>query len=883
MNNRAFLILSLVIVTLSVVILQAQAEAYLPQVANGTDPAGSMRTTFVLFNPTDTVATATIRLTNDTGGDLSVTIPGQGTGAQFGPLALQPGQTIFLQTDGFGPLTVGAARVQSSIPLGVSAIFTLFGAAQNFLTEAGVGNSPPLDQFVIPVDSTGLFNTGVALFNFNNTDTTVTYKLVELNGNQVATAGNPKTELLPVGNHVARFFSGANSLFPSVSNFRGTLVVTSSQPIAAVTLRQNGVPLSNTTLPVVSSAGQQTSFNLPQVANGFDAASGLSMRTTFVAVNISGGAVMVNFTLRKSDGTPFPVTIPGVANNAASFSTNLPAGGSAFLQTDGSGTLSAGSAEVTSDGPVGVAGIFTLYGAGPSFMTEAGVGDSPAKMTATLPVDITGNSTTGVALFNPNASPATVLIGLFNASGVKVADATPLVIGAKGQQAKFVGELFTGQTSFRGSMGITASAGIAAMTIRENGAPITYTTLPVVDGVSQGNTGSPTAALLDKTQANVDATANTTVNAGLQAGFKLSGTVTGAQLVASVVAQNSTGGQFAAAYSVMTSRYLVVVPAGSYTLRVCYVPQTGSSQSSSSISFADPTAVQVNADTTRNITIPALTLNRVSGTVSGVAQLPTNSGLALNFSTADGTSGGTAVVSGTGAYEILLPNGTYTVSLQVSNVTAPPATPQLLMTLYSIGTVTVTGAPVTANLDPPARANVSGVARRAGTDGMPPTALVSAIDTSGPTQQAAFTCNFPATASVTNVNPSGDFDVQRAYQLILATGRSYRLSLTFPVGTSGAVSFPTDGRLIGPLTVNLAQNLDVPALPGNVTVSGKVTDPQGQPVSGVSVTAQSSQITGAANVTFSTVATTDATGNYSLTVLNGTAYQLTFVPPKPQP
>ncbi len=884
MSYRTILVLSLVVFASSLAGLQAQEEAYLPQVANGTYAGGSMRTTFVLFNPTDFVAAATLTLTNDTGGNFSVTIPGQGTGAQFGPLVLQPGQTIFLQTDGSGPLTVGAARVQSSLPIGVSAIFTLYDAAQNFLTEAGVGNSPPLDEFVIPVDSTGLFNTGVALFNFNATDATVTYRLVGLDGNQVATTGNPKTEPLPAGNHVAKFFSrDANSLFPNVNNFRGTLVVTSSQPIAALTLRQNGAPLSNTTLPVVSSAEDRTSFNLAQVANGLDAASGLSMRTTFVIVNVSGGAVTVNFTVRRPDGSPLPVTIPGVANNVATFSTNVPPGGSAFLQTSGSGNLTAGSAEVTSNGPIGVTGIFTVFGAGQSFLTEAGVGDSPVRPLATLPVDITGTFSTGVALFNPSTVPVVVLIGLFNSTGVKVADAAPLIVNPKSQQAKFVGELFAGQTNFRGSMAITAGGGIAAMTLRQNTTPLTYTTLPVVDGVSQGNSGAAAAALLDAQRTDVNATANTTVNVALQAGFKLSGTVAGAQMATSVVARNSTGGQFVAAFNILTSRYLVVVPAGSYTLQVCYLPQTGSFEDLPNLSFADPNPVQVNADTTRNITIPAQTLRLVSGSVAGIAQLPANGGVFLSLSTADGTAGGFATVAANGSYQLQLPNGTYTASLLVSNLTLPaPSSPQQTHTTYNIGSVVVNSAPVTANFTLPARTTLLGIARRAGTEEIPPNSFVTATDTSGPQQQTVFTCNFPVTTSMTIIDVSDPGpDVQKAFQLLLAAGRSYRLGVMLPVGANGTVIFPTGGQLVSAL--GTTQFLDVPALPGNVTISGTVTDPQGQPVSGVSVTAFSQQITGAANVTFSTFTTTDATGNYSLTVLSGTAYELNFSPPRPQP
>ncbi len=254
----------------------------------------------------------------------------------------------------------------------------------------------------------------------------------------------------------------------------------------------------------------------------------------------------------------------------------------------------------------------------------------------------------------------------------------------------------------------------------------------------------------------------------------------------------------------------------------------------------------------------------------------------MNLSTADGSAGGYATVGANGSYQIQLPNGTYTASLLVSDITVAPNPPQQAMTLYNIGSVVVNNVAVTANFDLPTRAVVSGVARRAGTEHIAPTATVTATDTTAPAIQVV-TCNLPATTSQTSVDPSPNFDVQRTYRFLLATGRSYRLTLSFPVGTTGTGFFPTNGQLVGPLAQDIVQFLDVPALPGTVTISGKVTDPQGQPVSGVNVSASSSQITGAADVTFSTSATTDNGGDYSLTVLNGTGYQLFFSPPKPQP
>ena len=73
-----------------------------------------------------------------------------------------------LQTDGLGALKAGAARVTSTAAVSVSAIFAVYNESGVFQTEAGVGSSTPATEFVIPVDTTGSFNTGVAIFNQSN-------------------------------------------------------------------------------------------------------------------------------------------------------------------------------------------------------------------------------------------------------------------------------------------------------------------------------------------------------------------------------------------------------------------------------------------------------------------------------------------------------------------------------------------------------------------------------------------------------------------------------------------------------------------------------------------------------------------------------------------
>ena len=863
---RTTLTCLLVVVCLSAFAFSTELS-YLPQVADGTWAGGSMKTTFILFNPTDTTVTVTFKLTDDAGGKLEVTIPGLGTDDEFGPITLEPGQTRFFQTSGTGGLRVGAAEVESSTRIGVSAIFSLFDTADHFITEAGVGSSLPGTNFVLPVDATGQFNTGVAIFVPGAAPAHIEFILTDADGSTVV---GTTSQTVPAGGHMARFAAGAGSLFPQAGNLRGTLEISSDQPVATVVLRQNGAPLTNTTLPVVATDSTKTQFNFSQVANGTD--QGLSIRTTFIVFNYSSGAANVNFVTRKPDGSAFPLTIPGgVANNTSTFSRQLASGGAVFLQTDGTGPISVGTAQITSDIPVGVAAIFTVF-SGQTFLTEAGVGDATSRTDFTLPVDTTGSFNTGVAVFNPGDVPAQVTYRLLDENGVRVDQVTGLLLPGRSQSAKFVTEHFAGRTNFRGSLSVSSTVALAAITLRLNGSPLSYTTLPVEEGAVLGK---PMAALLDQTRSPITATTNTTVNVTLPAGFKISGQVTGSLAVLNKVVARSGQDQFSANIDIPNSRYVVVVPAGTYQLSVCYLAASQIPPGVPILRHNVAPDVVVNADVVRDITIPSVDLRTVSGTVSGLNQFPTNSTAALSFVTGDEDSGVTEQLLPGGAYTAFLPNGTYTASLLLE----PPGGQQSILSLFNIGNLTVNG-PTTANFAAPAAVTLSGAVTRADATGMPPGSFLTVVDTTLPASAMDSGCVNHANAS------SGELATANgAYQLLVPRDRALRASVVYPLGAIGSILFPAGGRDLPALTANRTEDFNIPAIPPlDVTISGRVTDGGGQGVAEVRVGAFSDQLTGVAGqLSFSGQTQTDGNGNYTMNVPAGSNYQLTFVPRRPAP
>jgi hypothetical protein len=97
----------------------------------------------------------------------------------------------------------------------------------------------------------------------------------------------------------------------------------------------------------------------------------------------------------------------------------------------------------------------------------------------------------------------------------------------------------------------------------------------------------------------------------------------------------------------------------------------------------------------------------------------------------------------------------------------------------------------------------------------------------------------------------------------------------------GRVTFPSAGQSVA-LNADAAVDLNVPPLPRLVSISGKVVDDSGNPAR-VNVTAAAQGVTGAPTVMFWAEAQTDSSGNYSLRVLSGSDYQVSFLPPAPWP
>jgi hypothetical protein len=868
MRTRSFLVAVFLALVLAKSVY-AQNTYYLPQVATGLFTGGSYRTTFILNNNTDADTTAQLQLTDKLGNPLMVTIAGFGTNNQFS-VPLVAGATRMLQTDGTGSMISGSATVTCSIAISVSAIFTVYDASGKYQTEAGVGSSALLTEFVLPIDTMGSSNTGVALFNPGFIDTTVTVIIRGTNGIEVIRTTPPLT--LKAGNQLAGFVSGTGQLFPTIGSLRGTMLVQSTFPIAAVALRENMTPLSFTSFPVVPTTSTKTTLNLAEVANG--AFPGGAYKTAFLIFNISSTAAIGNLSTTVATTIVDQDTSVNLGTNT-SFPFSLDPGASKFLQTDGLGGVAVGAATVTANVPVGAAAVFTILDSQGAFVTEAGVGDSPTMTSMTLPVNVFNGFDTGVAFFNPGGVTANLIYRLMDPSGVLVGASASRSVAPLGQRAEFVSELFPGTSNFYGSVAITANTGVSALIMRQNQAPLSYTTLPIASGGATGK--QPISPLLSKTETGITALINdpnVNVNEVLPAGFRLSGTVSGGGQGISVIASAGGNNIFTATVDSVTGKYLMLVPAATYNLTACYQP--AGAPATVTVTYADPTAVPVSADTTRDITLPSTAVFNVSGTVSGLSGLPAGTLTTIVFTTSTNTIQGQFTLDAGGNYTGVLPSGTY-----VAGVGRSPIPISLFQTeslqLYNLGSLIVGGGPASGNYAIPVTATLSGTISGGGLSSIPIGSSVIATDTTAPPVTQLTCCSAPA-ASSANTNFVGQ------YQMVLPQNRNLGATATVPIGVGvnlfSTVSYtpiPSPGSLTGDTTFPFV----IPKLPFTATIFGTVTDSLGRPVGNAVVTATSQSVQDAANVVFTGITMTNAFGQYSVAVLSGTNYQVTFMPPVP--
>ena len=485
---------------------------YFPQVGDGLVGNIQLQTSLVVQN-TRGITPVTLELFNSESGFLTLDLDPLGRGSLFG-FGLNPGESVSAQSEGTGDIQAGYAEILAALGVGGTAVFSRSDAASGtLLYEAGVPATQPLTDFTLFVDSLGDRETGLAVaFPTAGQEALdraeLTLRLYDNEFNQLASTN---AELLP-GQHFARFITQFFAKTPGIEEMQGTVTVSSTEPVVAVTLRQTDDPLRGfpedvpilTTFPVIPAradlglAGQGVSETIffPQIGNGIVA--DIRLQTELIFVNSSVDEA--DFTLKFFDSTGGVQAISLTNGETDSrFEFTLGAGEALTLETDGAGPIQVGYARIT--GPAGLGGTAVFRRSdNPSgtLLYEAGVPASKTLSDFSLVVDNRGARDTGLAVVVPPSteSPAQVTIRLYDTEFNLLAEDT-LDLAPGSHLPRFASELFPeveGLDNLEGTLTVSSTQPITAITIRQNDEPAlqfpaevpTLATFPVIPGRSDG-------------------------------------------------------------------------------------------------------------------------------------------------------------------------------------------------------------------------------------------------------------------------------------------------------------------------------------------------------------------------------------------------------------
>jgi hypothetical protein len=245
-------------------------------------------------------------------------------------------------------------------------------------------------------------------------------------------------------------------------------------------------------------ASAQTTFSYPHVVDGVLGAT--TWKTTIFLANSSSATATgaITFTQDNSDpfaaGSPWQITLAdetGSATTSSVFTFTLPPGAVRKYVSGSSEALNSGFATVTTNsGTVSGTAVFSEFDNAGSLICEAGVPAATAVLRQTIMVDTTGGNSVGVAYVNPSTtSIANISLTLLNNSG-NVAASVTKTLGPGNHVSGFTSQFFQSSLPpFVGSMQITSSTPIAAISLRFDRTLSKFTTLPPVTLASLISTG----------------------------------------------------------------------------------------------------------------------------------------------------------------------------------------------------------------------------------------------------------------------------------------------------------------------------------------------------------------------------------------------------------
>ena len=383
-------------------------------------------------------------------------------------ISVPAGGLLMLRSDGEGDLETGSVQVTTDRHVEGVVVF-----GSDTFGLAGVGSSAKSPTgFRAPILSSSSqgIDTGIAIMSLSQQDATVDGTLVDSTGVTLATA----TDTLEALNHDALFVDEIEwSPEVDFSEFSGTLVISSDQPVAGTVIQT--VTGEFITMPVASLDTGQQQLYFAQFADGLDILS-----SQILLLNLSTDeTATAQIQLRDDNGADLTVDLNG-EQITGSTQVEIAASGLAVLNTDGVGDLVTGSVSVTSDQPL--AGVIVFKGEG---IGSAGVGSSAEfaeGFLAPMETNTSSSIQTGVAMMNLEEQELTLTAELLNSEGT-VLNTAQLSLPSLGHTAIYLDQFAWNETtdlsSFEGLLRVSSDGRISATVIQTR--PGQFATMPVAN------------------------------------------------------------------------------------------------------------------------------------------------------------------------------------------------------------------------------------------------------------------------------------------------------------------------------------------------------------------------------------------------------------------
>lgn len=210
-------------------------------------------------------------------------------------------------------------------------------------------------------------------------------------------------------------------------------------------------------------------------------ALGEGLSTSLTVVNNGTAPVSGNIAFVHQDGSPWKVQVGSSSESIIPF--DLVPGASKQVTGQANGPATVGHATVTSvGGPIDCFSSFAISEGSKLLTTATVLGHVPSQVLS-LPVEVSSESQTGIAIANPGSDPVKVRLSLLNPAGTVTGSLVPAILNplpAGGQVAAFLGELFPDVKQFQGTlrievegMGTTLATGIVVRQGLYSAVPVT--------------------------------------------------------------------------------------------------------------------------------------------------------------------------------------------------------------------------------------------------------------------------------------------------------------------------------------------------------------------------------------------------------------------------